>query len=281
VTDFPEIIREFLADLTIARRTPAYFALDERGFVQESGGDFAGYGLPRPAADRAAEDQFPFLAGALPVEADAPLSFPRLETAPGVYADIHIFRTEGRNWTLLLDVTEDVSQLNAIQQKWNELRLFGTPAPRRTKPEPPPSPALSALAETLSALDITLLERLAPDAFRFLTPPPEWLPDALTPAAADVIHPAAASPFLAHFLLDAEEFWAGADAGRLPSGLWREDDGDGGECALEAFALRVGDRNLLAIELPRFAYAEKQRIIQVGREAALRFDQSRKNRSPE
>jgi hypothetical protein len=274
VTDFPAIIREFLADLTIARRAPAYFALDERGFVQESGGDFAGYGLPRPAADRPAEDQFPFLAGALPVQPDAPLSFPRLETAPGVYADIHIFRTETRNWTLLLDVTEDVAQLDAIQQKWNELRLFGTPAPQRTELAEPP------LAEAFSALNVALLERVAPDAFRFLTPPPEWLPDALTPGdRADVIHPAAASPFLAHFLLDAEEFWAGADAGRLPSGLWREDDGD--ECALEAFALRIGDRNLLAIELPRFAYAEKQRIIQVGREAALRFDQSRKNRSPE
>lgn len=79
------------------------------------------------------------------------------------------------------------------------------------------------LAVVLRALDVTLLERRAPGAFAIIGQLPRWFARLYPDVAADQeLRPAEMSPFLANFLIDAENFWEKEEPGRLLSGPWSE-----------------------------------------------------------
>src|SRR5262249_37709132 len=95
------------------------------------------------------------------------------------------------------------------------------------------------LPELLAVLDIVVMERMSVGSFRLSGPAPAWFrcfyPE-VTPGQKD-LHPGDTFPFLANFLVDAEQFWLTRSAGRLRSGLWNETDARGHEHHLEASAL--------------------------------------------
>src|SRR5215468_9860190 len=128
-------------------------------------------------------------------------------------------------------------------------------------------------AELLAALDIVVMERMSVGSFRLSGPAPAWFrcfyPE-VTPGQ-EGLHPGDTFPFLANFLVDAEQFWLTRSAGRLQSGLWNETDARGHEHHLEASALCLGERQLLLLALPNIMYTEKQAIIQKARENSLAY----------
>jgi signal transduction histidine kinase len=128
-------------------------------------------------------------------------------------------------------------------------------------------------AELLAALDMVVLERRSVESFRLAGTAPAWFkcfyPD-VTPGQ-DGLRPSDFFPFLANFLVDAEQFWLTHSTGCLRSGLWNETDAMGHERSLEALALCLGEHQLLLLAFPNIEYAEKQVLIQKARENSLAY----------
>ncbi len=129
----------------------------------------------------------------------------------------------------------------------------------------------SIMADLFAALGMLVVERLPDNSLQVLGTLPDWLarvyPDISFAAGRLVL--GNESPFLENFLIDAETFWQAQSPGVLRSGIWTETNPSGAEAHLEASAVCVGPRQILLVELLGPSYAEKQQIIQVGREAKL------------
>jgi len=127
------------------------------------------------------------------------------------------------------------------------------------------------LADIFSALDMAVVERLNGGSFQLIGAVPDWFPLLFAELASGgkKLRPDKDSQFLENFMIDAENFWLKKRAGRLKSGPWIETDPSGNDYPLEATAVSMGKRKILLIELGRYSYAEKQVLIQKGRELHL------------
>ena len=127
--------------------------------------------------------------------------------------------------------------------------------------------------ELFAALNIVVLELIddgsfkvigeVPDSFSQFEPEFASKRDGLT---LEKFH------FLANFLIDAENFWHSSEAEPVSSGIWIETDLSGKEYQFEVIAVRVREKKFLLIQLLKFAYQDKQFIIQKGRENRLLYD---------
>lgn len=128
------------------------------------------------------------------------------------------------------------------------------------------------LTELIQKLEFVIMEQVSEDRFQIVGEPPAWFlrlfPDALKDERG--IKPSRKFPFLANFLIDAEDFWIRGSGERLKSGSWIESDKAGKQYQIEATALALGDRNLLLLESGQYSYKEKQFILEKGRD--LNFD---------
>lgn len=131
----------------------------------------------------------------------------------------------------------------------------------------------SITVELFAALNILVMEQLDDGSFKLIGTVPEWFmhfhPDVAS--ERDKLMPGKKFPFMENFLIDAESFWRGNDAGTLKSGLWSETDISGNERYLEASAVRLSNKNILLISLRNATYHEKQFLIQKGRENSLSY----------
>jgi len=129
----------------------------------------------------------------------------------------------------------------------------------------------SILANLFNCMDVTVMERLDDGSFRLLGTALDWFKRLFWEYGSrnEGLSPGKKSPFLENFLIDAENFWAAETTGRLSSGLWLETDSSGNDYALEATAVAMGRTKILLIELARDSYAERQFLIQKGRELTL------------
>jgi hypothetical protein len=134
----------------------------------------------------------------------------------------------------------------------------------------------TVLADILARLDLVVFERLPEDVFLRVgsAPPPAWFSRLFLHAAEDEpITIAQALPFIEHFLGDAEDFWRQArDEQRLRSDPFTMADPSGGEIALVASAVVVGDRRFLIIESP-YDFNERRRALQSAREHVLAHEE--------
>jgi signal transduction histidine kinase/CheY-like chemotaxis protein/HPt (histidine-containing phosphotransfer) domain-containing protein len=127
------------------------------------------------------------------------------------------------------------------------------------------------LQSFLRQQDYALLEYQGEGLFSLLAEPPRWFGEIWNRQAADAnsFHLGDASPFLENYLIDAEVFWkAELPAEMAPEG-WVETTRDGREIPLEATALRVAGRRVLAIQSRPTAFAEQTRVLQTARDGLL------------
>lgn len=118
----PAPIRDFILTLTDETLTPAYLVVSEKNGLADWGGDLESYGIRDLEKEMDVSEQLPFLAGLLPLETNN-LFLPRVQTKPGVYADVYLFTREQGTWVLLLDATADSAKRMSMQQKLYDSRL--------------------------------------------------------------------------------------------------------------------------------------------------------------
>jgi hypothetical protein len=131
------------------------------------------------------------------------------------------------------------------------------------------------LAEILAALDLVVFERLPDGVFLRLggVAPPRWFTYFVADAAqSQSVTLGQVFPFLEHFLVDAEAFWADGREQRLRSEPFTTTDRAGGEITLVASALSLANRRFLVIELPQ-DFEEHRQALQRGREHLLAHEE--------
>lgn len=118
----PKAISDYIAQLTVDNRSPAYFCATKDGRLSSWGGKLSFYGFTNLQQGEYIDTQILFLAGLLPLN-NFPALLPCVEMESGKYADVHLFSTSEGDWVLLLDATWDESQRSLFQQKGNTLSL--------------------------------------------------------------------------------------------------------------------------------------------------------------
>jgi hypothetical protein len=128
------------------------------------------------------------------------------------------------------------------------------------------------IEEVMAALDIAVLERTGPYSYRLLGE----IPDFFRKLYLQEVVPGESfrlwesSPFIDHFLEQAEPFWMLDSRGRLDSGPWSETDPRGEEYHLEASAMCLKNVKVLLLRNLGEEYAKKLKILQQARVDLLR-----------
>lgn len=123
MADFPDPIREYIYNLGIENRYPAYIIVEDKGNIIESGGNLEEYGAGDLKPGDYVADKLLVLEGLLPLD-ESPLFLSRVKGETGRSADIHIFRAKDQNWILLMDASAEEADHGLLQQKANELHLL-------------------------------------------------------------------------------------------------------------------------------------------------------------
>ena len=122
MADLPAPIREFIDGLTDDLLAPAYLLVTDAGRLSEWGGALESYGISGLEKNIHVGDHLLFLAGLLPLGA-AGVFLPNVQTNPGVFADVYLFRRVQSSWVLLLDATESVKKRQVLQQRTYDISL--------------------------------------------------------------------------------------------------------------------------------------------------------------
>jgi signal transduction histidine kinase/HPt (histidine-containing phosphotransfer) domain-containing protein len=130
---------------------------------------------------------------------------------------------------------------------------------------------VSSLPFFVRELGYALFESKGKDQFVALTEAPAWLLDLWGPMPAPPaeINLAERSPYLENFLDEARAFWKSDGSGECRSETWVESNPAGREAPLQAIALRLQDKPVLALHSPDLAFREQVQTLQTARNALL------------
>jgi signal transduction histidine kinase/ActR/RegA family two-component response regulator len=113
--DWPAEVVEYLQKWILTTRLPGFLVSDPQVRLVSSGGDLSHFGLGDLRVGESPLTQAYFLEGLLPI-AGAQSVLCRVETAPGIFADIHLFPTAQGDCVLLLDSSSEVVERSQIEQ---------------------------------------------------------------------------------------------------------------------------------------------------------------------
>ena len=123
-----------------------------------------------------------------------------------------------------------------------------------------------------AALGVALFEQTASGLFRLVGAAPHWL--TLGKDAAAEIDLADRFPLLELFFSDCASVFETGTPPHLDSDVWEEDDAEGSPRWLQATAMKLGSRRLIALKLlprERFTYQQLYHDFQLAEEEAMRL----------
>jgi PAS domain S-box-containing protein len=243
--ELPRPVIAFLLTSVGRDRSPAYLEVSTDGRLAGWGGHVEAYGLSGLERGRSAADQVVALQGLLPTVGPE-ICLPCVRMGEGAPADVYLFRDGDADWVLLLDASAFDRRRRPVQQSAHDADLTSGPG--------------SLLSGVLQSLDIAVLERAADGRLAAACDTPPWLRAELP----------GASRFLENFMIDAEALWRlDSDGTSVRSGPWHEDGVMRAGEWWEATALRLQGRDLIVITRSFPDSAERQRLLQTGRERGL------------
>ena len=130
--ELPQPIREFIDVLNDENLAPAYLLVNDDGELLEWGGVLAAYDIAGLQAGLNVGEHIGFLAGVLPLEGQN-LTIPRVQTRPGIYADVYIFKRASALWILLMDATSEARRRAKLQQKAYDTALHAADLEREAE----------------------------------------------------------------------------------------------------------------------------------------------------
>jgi len=121
--DLAPPVFEYIFNLSVKTRSPAFLFLDQENCIQDWGGHLETYGIDALKKGDPIEDRVLILDGLFPLDEEQ-LQLLCIEMENGVPTDIHIFSGDEGYWVLFLDATEKEAHQSILQQKANELCLL-------------------------------------------------------------------------------------------------------------------------------------------------------------
>jgi signal transduction histidine kinase/DNA-binding response OmpR family regulator len=134
---------------------------------------------------------------------------------------------------------------------------------------------MSGLAsQFLYQLGFLVLEHRGERAFVLLSPGPPWLTElwGVSPVDCERISIADKSPFLENFLYEADAFWNSNGKGVCQSETWIEKSPSGKEIPLQAIALILDGKPILALQSPEPQFRERLQLLQTARDSILEHE---------
>lgn len=134
------------------------------------------------------------------------------------------------------------------------------------------SPEMDVIpVELFGALDLLVTERCLPDGFQVVAPVPDFAARLFPQSVCRgrTVMDLQESPFIAHFLEEAESFWRENSKGFLKSEPWVESDASEREYGLEALAVSLGDRKIFVIRMLGLDFEHRRNLLQSARERLL------------
>ena len=114
-SSWPPEIAEYLEQWILDLRAPAFLVSNRQGKLVAKGGDVVRYGLQNLNEGEPVTGQSYFLEGLLPMNGSTCI-LSQVETASGVFADLHLFRIEDGDCIILLDSSLEVAERTEIEQ---------------------------------------------------------------------------------------------------------------------------------------------------------------------
>jgi len=264
MTGMPWAVADYLLRISATDRSPAFLEVSSDGLLLGWGGHIDAYGLAPLTVGLRVTEHVVMLEGLLPADDDG-VVLPCVSLEQGRPADIHIIRTDGRDWVLLLDASPFEVRSRLPQQLANELVLAGG----RGQGDGDLRAAVMGIA--LRTLDLVVLEREFAGSFTLIAGETRWW-RVLFPHSRHGLRglrPQESLRFLENFLVDAEACWYARREGEaLHSGAWHERELMPEGLWLEAVALWSEGRAVLLIAGPGTALAGGE-LLQVGRSQGL------------
>jgi len=127
------------------------------------------------------------------------------------------------------------------------------------------------LENALTEMGFALLDYRGNGEFLPITKLPAWFSE-LWAGAGNSSHPiplSQISPFVENFLLDAEAFWKSPGGAGCQSETWLEKSPSGHEIPLQARALLLNEKRILALFSPGSQFREQVKVLQTARNASL------------
>ncbi len=128
--------------------------------------------------------------------------------------------------------------------------------------------------EFLRELGFVLFKHKNHGLFAPLSPPPTWLAELWGIPSDDRggIPITEKSPFLEHFLFEADAFWNSNNQGLCQSETWIEKSPSGREIPVQAIALRLEGTRFLALHSPETEFQERVQLLQTARTSLLEHE---------
>lgn len=268
IDDWPTPLKSYIFEWLTGWRPSAYILLNQRGQVSAWGGALDALGIPLPTKGEPIAQRLIFMEGLLPT--DKSLQLPLVKTGAKGSLDVHLFKMEDGYGLWLVDASERESRLSKIQQRANILALQrNQDAPATDLPAG--QDATQPLKGLFHALNIAALDYGQDGQFRLIGEAPSWLEQFCPEQVGRLCSLSPQNNFsvLENFLDEAYAFWSKETMGCAKSGLWIEEDAEGGEHLFEATAVNTGESKILLIAHDICTFTEKQKLIQKGREMAL------------
>jgi signal transduction histidine kinase len=118
----PRPVLDYLTDLTIRRRSPAYLLVDKQGRLI-SWHNTLDYGLYGLKPNMAIAERAWFLEGMLPLD-NEPVVLPCVFTTSHLPTEIHLFPGEEGDWVIMLDSKIEERQRLLLQERAGEMALL-------------------------------------------------------------------------------------------------------------------------------------------------------------
>lgn len=123
MAETPRIVLDYLAELVLETRSPAYIRVDGLGGILGWGGDTPAYRLPSLAEGEPVGLVLSAVDGLIPHTGE-PVRLPAVELNSGQFVDVHVFGGDEHTWILLTDATLETMQQAMLQQRLNEVNLI-------------------------------------------------------------------------------------------------------------------------------------------------------------
>jgi signal transduction histidine kinase/HPt (histidine-containing phosphotransfer) domain-containing protein len=127
------------------------------------------------------------------------------------------------------------------------------------------------LENALTEMGFALLDYRGNGEFLPITKLPAWFSEIWAGAgnSSHLIPLSQISPFVENFLLEAETFWKSPDSAGCQSETWLEKSPSGREIPLQARALLLNEKRILALFSPDSQFREQVKVLQTARDASL------------
>lgn len=268
----PKFLLRYIEDWLPKHYTLGYILLDAECKITSWGGELDKLGINILYEGCAVTEQLLFTEGLFPLD-EPSIYLPMVKTQNKKTLDVHLIRENGGYGLLLMDASKKEKQWSKYQQQMNELAVLKEKA-STISPHWMGSLKTDTIENFFKACNTAALQQASNGKFTLIGQAPDWLyrfcPEVATQPCN--LSPENYFSFLENFLLEAHDFWSEKRVGCLKSGIWIDVDDSGREHLFEAIAVYTGKYEMLLISNDNSLIAEKQALIQKGRELALGHD---------